>query len=221
MAFVICGRMFKTQKAVLDHVRSEIYTDRYQDNESLSDEHFRFMLGLLSYHQLAEQKIGCGVKRIWIAKNSEFPTRGFFLERLDGTTTDFSFVQCVKRKSARAEFISACRNAIYIYVMEFKNAAFAEGNLICPYRGTVITKEDCHIDHAPPNTFAEIVNGFIQEHGIDIESVAIQHGDNCQGDKLADLEFEGRWIEFHNARASLRAISKAANLSDVRLEAAR
>lgn len=217
--FTINGIEFKTKKSVLDHVKTKIYY-RYEDHQDLSEEHLKFMVGLLRYHPWSDQKIGVGVKRIWIQKNENYETRCFWLERIDGTKTDFSFNQCVQPASIERDFKAACRAAIAHVTINFRLSHFrdhAQDDVICcPVTGDMISIYESHVDHEPPNTFDVIVNEFI---GIIKEirpEMLTDHGDGIEGNYLVDEALKQQWISFHNARAKLRVISIIANLSLVK-----
>lgn len=212
--FTIDGKEFTSKKSVTDYVRAEILY-KYADLVRISEEHLRFMVSLLQYHPWGEQKIGPGVVDMWIAKNPNFPTRGFYLSRTDGTTTDFSFLQCVQTGSVVRDLREACRAAIVPTVLAVKNAAFDAGQVVCPIKQRVVTKTDCHVDHEPPNTFAAIFAAYL-ETGIKPDSIALKHDDNDAGTKFSSEQDATAWVSFHNQIAKLRVISKEANLSDVR-----
>jgi hypothetical protein len=49
---------------------------------------------LIPYHPDAEVKIGIGIKRFYVGKNTG-GTTSFYLERHNGTSTHFSFRKCI------------------------------------------------------------------------------------------------------------------------------
>ncbi len=209
----INGMQFNSKKSVIEYVRETIY-NKYPDFQELSADHLRFMIGLLRYHPWGDQKIGIGIKKIWIQSNDKFPTKCFWLERIDETKTDFSFHQCVSPSSLLRDFKEACRRAIAALVIDFRKQYFHDKNkAICPILGKPMTIFTSHVDHMPPNTFEKIINEFIEMLKIDIEKVPlINHGDGNIGNYFADITFEKNWVNFHNERAKLRVISAEANL---------
>lgn len=60
-----------------------------------------FMMDLLRRHPEAEKKIGTGIRAIRIT-NSKYGNRCFEAIRVDGTSTDFSYLKCLKQKRERA-----------------------------------------------------------------------------------------------------------------------
>lgn len=171
--FTICGREFPSKKAVLEYVRTEIH-QRYPDFGALSKEHLTFMVELLRHHPWSDQKIGCGILRMWIEPNVKFPTRGFWLERIDGTKTDFSFYQCVESASPLRDFREACRRAVAPIIIDFRHSFFRKfPDAHCEITGEAISLHNSHVDHAPPETFERIVECFLISRGLIAEEAPI------------------------------------------------
>lgn len=61
----------------------------------------KFMLEILSRHPEAEQKVGPGVRAIRIT-TSKYGNRCFEVLRVDGTSAEFSYIKCLKRKRESA-----------------------------------------------------------------------------------------------------------------------
>jgi len=179
----------------------------YVDGEDLLPEDFKFMLGVLANHENAEDKIGCGVKRMWVA-TTIYNNRGFWLERNDGTKTDFSFLRCFTNSSPRTDYLKACRKAVESDIIEFRDRAFGSSSVItCPILNIPVTKHESHVDHhiLP---FIKIAKAFFEME----KDIKFIHGDGKIGVEFADKEMEKRGVEFNNQRAQLRIISARANL---------
>jgi hypothetical protein len=58
---------------------------------------YRFMLEILKRHPEAGQKIGVGIRAIRIT-SSKYGNRCFEALRVDGTSAEFSYIKCLKRK---------------------------------------------------------------------------------------------------------------------------
>jgi hypothetical protein len=212
--YEIDGRTFRSKKAVIDYVRAEIH-GASPDGEPLNEEHLGFMVALLRRHPWSDQKIGAGVARMWIEQNPDFPTRCFWLERADGTKTDFSFYQCLEDSSPLRDFKEACRHAVAPDVIEFKAEFFRRNpEACCPVTGEPMTFSTSHVDHAPPDTFDAILGEYVKSRSIDPAKVRfVAHGDGDIGSRFDDDRLEKDWVEFHDRRAKLRVISAVANLS--------
>ena len=210
----INGIEFKSKKSVMDYVRENIYYV-HPSHQFIPDEHFKFMMELLSHHDWSDQKIGVGVKGIFLKENEEYPGRTFWLERVDGTKTDFSFIQCLSPSTVLKDFKAACREAIAPFVVEFKRDFFKKESLLfCPVAKIYFDFSDSHVDHAPPNTFEKIVMGFIEDRGIDVVNAPlVEHNDGKIGNRFSDKNFKSGWLSYHNERVKYRVISAKGNLS--------
>ena len=115
----VAGISFSGKTALRAHASSVLA--RWKMGIAIEGADFEFLLGLLDRHPHAEQKIGPGVERIWVGIPPGWPMqRGFWLRRIDGSETDWSFLECVKASSQRAKFLSACRRVIASQVIAFK-----------------------------------------------------------------------------------------------------
>lgn len=155
-----------------------------------------FMLSILERHTEAESKIGCGVLRMWSEQNPIYThTRNFWIERYDGSKTDFSFTHCISPKN---NFKAACRNAIRDQIKAFRLAHNMD--------------QSRHVDHHP-ESFVNLLNRFTAIYG---QCKVIGTKDNSFGCFLVDKKYETRWQEFHQKEAKLRDISSKDNLTKKR-----
>ena len=216
-SYVIAGENFPTQSALRERIQEILY--RYQVGQQLLKNDFLFMLEVLKNHPDYELKNGTGIKAIFVRQNPVYKqTRGFWLVRLDGKETDFSYLECLKGTSHEKKFINACRVAVEPYTQEYKRKFFNGLNgeiYTCPYTNEPLNFIGSHVDHKAPDTFQHLVKDFVKENVIDISHVQIisAAGDNLLQDTFKDKKLEQAWIDFHNSRAKLQIISKEANLS--------
>lgn len=213
--YTVAGEVFTTQKALLERLRSILYS--YTDGEAVADEHRRFLYSLVDrYHPSSELKIGCGVDRIEVRRNPVYRNnRGFWIVRTDGTTTDFSFMECLRPSSSLDKFRSACRNTVADIMANYKAGFWGAAQVAtCPITGDPMTFADSHVHHAGEWTFDRIVEAFIEERGIDIDEVELTGSVDGQiGDRFANIRMEYSFIMFHNERAELQVVSSFGNLS--------
>ena len=105
------GLTFSSKAAIRNHVRGILY--RYPDDESLGEEDLALMTDLLGWHPWHPLKRGSGLKRIFVRDNHTdlgYVNRSFWLERLDGSVTDFSYVRCLEPPNAERDFKKLCRD---------------------------------------------------------------------------------------------------------------
>lgn len=215
----VYGEIFKTKKALRERIRG--IRHKYADNERLNDADFGFMLDLLNNHEHRAEKIGRGVESMTVRTNPVYKiNRGFWLTRTDGTSTDFSYEMCLRSTTKLQAFSAACRGVVADTVKTFKLDFFKRQRepTQCPITGELMTlRGNSHADHAPPMTFARIVNDFIISHGVDVNAPGLlMHRDGQTVDEFTDNDIAQRFLDYHNQIATLRVISKQANLSIAR-----
>lgn len=206
----IGGVAFASKAAAQRHIRGIV-------NDApigpLSGEAFEFVLALLQRHSRAETKIGCGVASISVRAVQPYGTRCFWITRHDGTETDFSWHECLSPSSQEDKFLRACRNTVRPQVA----AAKASPPERCPITGEELGPDNLHVDHAEPWTFEAIVDAFVRERGLNIETLDLdgdEDGEVVQ--RFADAALATDFAEFHEKRANLRCVSVRANLSVLR-----
>ena len=214
----IAGETFPTQGAAKERLR-EIMAG-YRNGTPVNAFDQAFLLALLERHPETDRKLGAGAAYIYVDQNPVYPnTRTFFLARVDGSVTDFSYLECLKTTPHHKKVLRALRTAVEPDTMRFKQEFFdrAGGAAVCPINGKPIWFVGSHVDHAPPATFDNLVAVFLDDEGLTFEDIAvIPTEDNTYQDRLADPDLERKWIDFHTHRATLRVISQIANLSTVR-----
>ncbi len=208
---LIGDRLYETQKAALDAICT--VRENILRNGAPSIEEDEFLRDLVALHPNSDRKVGAGIKRFEVRR--VFQNLGFHIIRIDGTDTDFGFKKCVKSAPPQTVVLSAMRYAVINQKNEARERAFGSSlTLICPITGTVMTREDCHVDHYDP-TFIELANAFAAMVG-GYQSIVTTSRDRDVGQRLQDAATDAAWCEYHAANAHLRVISKPANLSIVR-----
>jgi hypothetical protein len=215
MKHTVDGKKFATKAKLKDTIREILHS--YQIGQELSPDDFSFMRGVLDMHPASDIKIGCGVARIYVKQNAVYrQNREFWLQRLDGTETDFSFNECLKPTTPLKKFKIACRNAIREDVITFRDQYLSHDS-VCPFTGQNLTDQNVHVDHVPPATFDAIVDEFIRQDSIKVEEVELTGvKDGEIGDNFSDSSLSELFRQFHSGKAKLRLVSAKANLSHIR-----
>lgn len=215
-SFLIAGETFASKKALIERTRHILHG--YPENVALHAGDQAFLLDLLQHHPDAEQKIGAGVVRFWVQVNPVYSnTRNFWLLRTDGTSTDFSFLECLSPSTPMQRFHRACRAAIAPDIMAFKARFFEQHpQYVCPYTGEPLSLRHSHLDHAI--SFASLVAQFIAVRQIEVATVTIagRVEDGTCLDRFVDHDLEQTWRAFHQSEARYLVVSPAANLGMLR-----
>lgn len=165
------GRIFKTKKAAKKHFKEMLA--RYCDGEHVQDiEDHSDLSALLERFDLLVSdgfsKIGSGIKRFErrLNKGDGWSSPGFWVVRVDDTSTDFSYPQAVdgRPKSDAEEFSNACYNAVSRDLLRMKQKQFdhfsdPDGLIACDITGCLVAYSEAQLSHAHPS-FGIIVNEF-------------------------------------------------------------
>lgn len=179
----------------------------------VGDDHV-FLLDVLCMHPEVDAKIGVGVAYFDVRSN-EWGGRTFWFVRKDGSESDFSFLKCLTPPSPIQDFAKACRTAVVLDILHFKDTVFAAGEVRCPFTGEILYRNTVHIDHAPPWLFDTLVQEFAKNFG-DLKAEVVPTHDGKTVTEFIRQDVVEAFRTFHNERAVLRAVSKTANLSLLR-----
>lgn len=183
------------------------------DGEIVTGEVAEFLAWLLGRHPRAAAKIGCGVAGFTVRRTG-LRTRCFFVVRLDGTSTDFSFRSCISAPAPVTRVRAAMRRAVADQIIEFKHRAVTTGPLVCAITGVPLTWDRAHVDHAPP-VFAALADEWAGLMGGYPAIQLMLPADGQAGRALSEPD-AASWADFHQEHASLRIVSRLANLSLLR-----
>lgn len=205
---LIDGETFATDKTLHEKCSAILH----RGSQPTADEE-RFLAVLLARHPDADQKIGVGLRRIYIG-DGPYGTPALWLERIDGTSTDWSFKTCIKPTTHAAKVNRAFRVLVDDHVIEFRHQAFARAVTIpCAITGEPVAKLGSHVDHRPPDTFQSLMGRFLAQRSLKIENIEVLPGrDGDVADRLIDAAIGEAWIVFHRAHAVLQITSARANM---------
>ena len=208
MRILIGDTWFPTKSAATHAIREVLY--RYRTGDTVSDADAAFLMGVLARHRQAKAKIGCGVASFQVEQNQG--SRGFWLTRIDGSRTDWSFVTCLTPKSHEGEVHDAFRTAVRDQIVAFKTAQFAAGPVCCPHTGERLACDDlAHVDHQPP--FLQLVRDFLTIRGLTLDDIqVVPTVDGNTASELSDQSLAAEWSRYHATHARLTVVSRRANL---------
>jgi hypothetical protein len=154
------GTFFKTKTEATKFFKFML--NKCGEGSRVAPDDARDLLALLERHPSAEQKIGCGVTH-FTRQKTPFGSRGFYLHRKDGSSTDFSYRMCIKGSGATFEqkFAACARETVAEDVQTFKRNAFASGTATCAISGLEICNGEVHHSPVP---FRDIVKRFLKEN---------------------------------------------------------
>jgi hypothetical protein len=205
-------QVFRSKQAVAEKVKAMLAG--YALGVIVRPEDEAILLDLLQYHPHAQEKIGVGIKRLRVRDNPSYPgSRGFWIERLDGSSIDFSYRQCLQPASPWIDLTSAMRLAIAPQIVERKTRVFGSREVVqCPVTDVRCTWDQMHVDHRPPLTFARLMQDFLLSEGVGPEQIDLEEAPDGIGSVLANADWSQEWQAYHAMFADLWVISIAAHV---------
>lgn len=189
----------------------------YGPGETITDpEHIRAVTDLLQCHVDREQKIGAGIKRLFVDEAPDHPSLCFWVERVDGISTDFGVPSCLQGIGVlnRHSF----RQVIRSVIEEFKQRRL--GNIGSPtfvsdFSGKKFPVTEAHVDHEIP--FDDILEAFAKKEGRSIETELLTISqDACSVPIWLDGDLPNRFLRHHSSYP-LRLVYKRENLSNIKV----
>lgn len=198
------------------HIKTcQIIRDKYKNGEFITGVDIGVMAFYLEKHRWYKQKTGGQYYKIYVDTNPVYKTRGFFIEREDGSTTDFSFYECIyPTKVFKQDFIKGARAAIAVDITATKLTYFdATTSPVCVLCEKPISINNSHADHYPIK-FETLLNDFIKENNIKAfeKLTEPETWDNKIGCEITDEKIKFKWIYYHMKYAKLRMLCPECNL---------
>ena len=210
---IIGAYVFPTRKAAEEAIRSVLHHAPLR--VPLTGDEFALISALVSCHPDAEARIGAGIASIDV-RIIDYGQRGFWITRVDGTMTDFSYRKALDgAPNQRTLVLSALRREVREDIDAFRREVFAlDPHPVCPLTGQPLAfGPDAHVDHSDP-TFVELAEGWVlTQGGWDAVNVCPDDG---PGQRLVDHAQHADWIAWHRQRARLRVVHRSANLARYR-----
>ena len=173
---------------------------------------------LVEQHPEYEQKRGCGIAGFTVVRTI-FGSCGFAIVRTDGSTTDFSYRECLSPRSVRTEILAALRHEVADDIQDAKLRHFGKhgdelDRVACALTGALIDISQSHADHAPPWTFQNLAAAFLAARGVVISNDLLEPStDNQHRRRLADPELAAAWRSYHHELARIRVVDAKANIA--------
>lgn len=194
---------------------------KYVVGQTIDDpDDIAFLLDLVLGHIHSDDKSGKGIARFYSDYAPEHATTCFWLERTDGSKTDFGVPACIKKISHLNK--QSLREAIAPQLAAFKAQKLAGcvDFFISAFSGKAFLVSEAVADHMEP--FDSIVERFFRERGVDIATEMLTRSvDATSCPVWRNPELIDGFLAFHStfplrlvhARENLSEIKKAANSS--------
>lgn len=171
----------------------------------------RFMAALLLRHPCASEKAGPGISFITLGKVPGHKSRGFTVHRTDGTSTDFSWRECIYPTPQERIIRDAMREAVDSQVKSFKQSRQdrASGLLRCEVTNALVTWDDSEVDHHDPS-FLALAGKYASSRG-GYQAILLTPSADQQIGRSLLYPDSSMWPRYHQDHARLRVLSRAAH----------
>jgi hypothetical protein len=217
----IGDRCFKSKTELKTFVKAILH--KYEIGVSIRNPDLDFISLLLKRHPEYSEKVGNGIQSIVVRKDKAWgKTKCFYIVRIDGTYTDFSYIHCIDNDTSQESikmFKASARNAVSGQVIEylkdyFKYGLDSENHFVCEISKIKVHKDQAHVDHIPPITFAKIVKDFIKSRNIDPAQIEfVGFNDNEFKKQFKNENLKTDFQNYHRQVAKLRVVGKRENLT--------
>jgi|UniRef100_UPI003782E828 hypothetical protein len=212
MPYTLGSESFATKKLI--EKRCQEIRDNTPDGATVPAEGFNFLIHLFRYHDEWHEKSYPGVSSI-STQTTEHGTRGFLLNRTDGSQIDISFPHAIKlipttqtsslTPQRLQDYKAAARTAVQEQVREFRDAALSSAPS-CPINNLILERGNCDVHYPPPDTFESLLFRFTQVSGIRPLTVDV---DSCGTvATFHDESLSTKWAAYHRMNAKLQLVSK-------------
>jgi hypothetical protein len=188
----------------------------YLPGETITEPlHVRAVTDLLQCHVDRQQKIGAGIKRLFVNYAPDQPSLCFWVERIGGAKTDFGVPACLQGIGVlnRQSFRQLIRPAIE----EFRRRRIGHClTFVSDFSGKTFSVSEAHVDHEVP--FDDIIATFAKAEEISVETELLTK--SCDASSIPvwiEPKLAQRFIR-HHAKYPLRLVQRRENLSDIKLE---
>jgi hypothetical protein len=204
--FTVGTFTFGSKKEAMHAIRDILHNT--QPDTHLTGADLELIVGLVNLHERADQKIGPGIASISV-RVIEFGQPGFWIHRVDGTSTDISYRKALARPSRHGEVRAVMRRAVADSVVAYKRALFADRDtVLCPITGETLSRSHGEVDHVKP--FNRIADEFLANFKINPEDVEFTSCDGQIGSRLVSPLHE-MWVDWHHRSAEFRYVHPDAN----------
>lgn len=209
MKYTLGSVVFDSKKAAKERIQSILHS--YPLGQPLAADDLALVCAMLESHPEREAKVGVGIESVEVRINVFMKkTRGFWINRTDGSQVAFSYIACFQKESKEAKVKAALRRAIRPQCDAYLDDCFSDGyGLICCVSLEPVERRNAEVDHAEPNTFQSLVERWTKDRGINLAALDLTKEEI--GESIADDQVSADWQAFHYEHARLRVICKDAH----------
>jgi len=215
--------IFNTKKSAIEFYRNIL--NKYEANTSLDDEDYSYLVDLINYNsdaplaEVNENEASLSsedaeppmeIDDIIVDYHPVYKKTKCFYVLFGEEEWLFSYLLAINGDlSDEKKFYISCRHSIKNTLRDFKMKIFQNKPVKCAVTKTVLTWENCQVDHKAPMTFSVIVKTFLKSKNIEVIDIDLSYEGSIW--QFSDKQFEQEFVDYHNKVALLRVISSQEN----------
>lgn len=211
------GKNFKTKASMQAYCKYVLNNSNL--NTLLEGEWASVLDDVLKMHLCYEGKTKGQTYKIGVRVCNINPrNRQFYIEREDGSDTDFSYVKAISEsKNKLSRIKELLRESIGYQTIAHKKDYFdknadSKGFVLCEETNLKVKMKDSHIDHYPQQ-FDEILQEWANKHSVVSEEVNLTPpGDNATVWIMDDQQLLQSFKDYHSKVATYRIVLNKVNL---------
>ena len=205
---------FTSQDAVMKH--SAAMRSKYGVGQTISDpDDIAFLLDLVAGHIHSGDKAGVGIARFYPDYAPEHFSVCFWLERTDGSKTDFGVPACIRKIAHLNKQSLRERIALQLTAFKAERLATCAGSFVSDYSGKAFPKAEAVADHVEP--FDSIIDRFFRERGIDITTEMLTKSLDATSSPVWRSPGLIKEFSAYHATFPLRLVHWRENLSEIKM----
>lgn len=209
----INGKAFKTQKSLKEYADS--IKRKYTIGEAVSSDDKQFMLALLRQSDQFNIKSPSDNPELAVGKALGGTVCWYLINEATGEKAGISTPHAIKCafggsasiKDLVYEFKQAARETVISQINKFKrDQVTSDDKYVSTISGNLLTSNDVHVDHGPPNLFDNILFQFVTKENINPLKVGLVEGNGGRR-TFVKQQLKEDWSAYHQANADLRIVS--------------
>ena len=209
----INGLVFKTQKSLKEY--ADFIKSKYTFDDAISSEDKQFMLKLLRQSDQFNIKCPSDNPELAVGKALGGTVCWYLINEVTGEKAGISTPHAIKCafggsasiKDLVYEFKQAARETVVSQINKFKrDQVTSDDKYPSAISGAMLTSNDVHVDHGPPNLFDNILFQFVTKERINPLKIGLVEGNGGRR-TFVKQELRDKWSAYHEANADLRIVS--------------
>jgi hypothetical protein len=175
------------------------------------------------HHYSPDKKIPYQITKIWVEDSSSGNNNQFSFEMENGKKDHIGFTsKCFVTDNKREQIayednvVDAARQMIRTQQDEARDQFKKSNKMICVLCKLVISNNELHADHTPPDTFKEIFKTWLKRQTLEKKDIAYNDKGNSQVREFSDLTLGENWVTYHASRFKPQPTHAVCNLKQGR-----